>query len=135
MKVVLDTNTLVSAIGWEGAPRRVVLMIREGRHALVTSTALLAELARILAHRKLRRVATHPLLPSILEWVHRPEHLVVPQERVQAIEADTADNAVLEAAIEGHADVIVSGDRHLLDIGEFRGIPIVTAATFAARHR
>jgi putative PIN family toxin of toxin-antitoxin system len=134
LRVVLDTNTIVSAIGWNGAPRRVLLALHEGEHQLATTTALLDELMRVLAYPKLRSIAAHPALPVILEWLYRPEHLVVPQERIRLIGDDLADNAVLEAAVAAGADAIVSGDRHLLRLRAFRGIPVLTARDFAGRH-
>lgn len=134
MRVVLDTNTVVSAIGWTGTPRRVLLALHQGRHMLVTSPDLLDELARVLAYPKLRTIASHPLLPIILEWLHRPEHVVLPRERLHVVVEDTADDCVLEAAVAGRADVIVSGDRHLLALVAYRGIPIVSARVFADRY-
>ena len=134
MKVVLDTNTIVSAIGWEGAPRRILFAVRDGRHQLVTSPDLLDELTRVLRYPKLRLVAAHPLLPIVLEWIHRPEHLAVPTERIRAVEADPFDNLVLEAAVAGNADAIVSGDREVIALKRFRSIQILTARAFAIAH-
>lgn len=134
MKVVLDTNTVVSAIAWEGLPRQILLALREGRHTFVTSAALLAELTSVLQYPKLKALAAHPFLPIVLEWFFRPEHVVTPDERLSVINADPADNIVLEAAVAGKADVIVSGDRHLLDLREFQNIKILTAREFVARH-
>lgn len=130
MKVVLDTNTLVSAIGWDGPPRQILFALREGRHRLITSPELLDELTRVLQYPKLRPITAHPAFPEILTWIHRPDHVVYPVERIQAIKLDPADNLVLEAAIAAKADVIVSGDLHMLTLGNFRAIPIVTPRRF-----
>ena len=134
MRVVLDTNTIVSAIGWEGPPRRILLALREGTHTLVTSPDLLRELTSVLRYHKLHPIARHPLLPEILAWLQKPEHLVYPSEQIDAIKGDPADNRVLEAAIAGQAEAIVSGDRHLLALKRFRGIPVTAAAAFASQH-
>ncbi len=134
MKVVLDTNTIVSGIGWDGPPRRVLLALRDGRHSLVISPDLLVELTRVLSYPKLRPVAAHPLLRIVLEWLHQPEHIVIPKERISVIRADPQGNMVLEAAVAGRVDAIVSGDRDLLAVGEFQNIPIVTARQFAAKY-
>lgn len=130
MKVVLDTNTLVSAIGWEGPPRQILLALREGRHRFITSPELLVELTRVLQYPKLRTIAARPAFPEILTWIHRPDHVVYPSERIHVIKLDPADNLVLETAIAAAADVIVSGDLHLLNLGNFRGIPIITPRRF-----
>lgn len=134
MRVVLDTNTVISAIGWAGAPRQVLLALREDRHKLITSPALLEELTRVLGYPKLKPIRTHPLLPIILAWLHNPQHIVIPEEQITAIRADPADNLVLEAAVAGKADAIISGDQDLLDLRQFRGIQILTARRFMVRY-
>lgn len=134
MRVVLDTNTIVSGIGWTGSPRRILLALREGPHRLITSPELLAELTAVLRYPKLEAIAGHPLLEDVLVWLHRPEHLVYPVDRIAVILDDPADDRVLEAASEGKADASVSGDRHLLQLGRFRGIPIMRAGEFASKH-
>jgi predicted nucleic acid-binding protein len=58
--------------------------------------------------------------------------MVVVPNRVLTVVSDDDDNRVLEAAIEGAADYIVSGDADLLDLGTFQGIPIITPGEFAA---
>lgn len=134
MNVVLDTNTVVSAIGWAGPPRRILLALRAGRHALITSPDLLEELTAVLRYPRLQPIAGHPLLAEVLAWIHKPEHLVYPSEHIDVIRVDPADNMVLKAAIAGKADAIVSGDQHLLVLKQFRGIPVMAAAAFASQH-
>ncbi len=134
MKVVLDTNTIVSGIGWDGPPRRVLLALRDGRHSLVISPDLLAELTRVLSYPRLRPIAAHPLLRIVLEWLHQPEHIVIPKERISVIRADPQDNLVLDAAAAGRAGAVVSGDRDLLAVRKFQDIPIVTAREFATKY-
>lgn len=134
MRVALDTNILVSAIGWDGPPRQILVAIREGQHTLITSPELLGELTRVLAYPRLRSITTHPLLPVVLAWLHRPEHVVLPQEDISIVRADPADNLVLEAAAGGKADAIISGDQHVLALRRFRGIPILTARGFVSRY-
>lgn len=133
MKLVLDTNTLVSAMGWDGPPARILRACRAGRFFLVTSPDLLEELTRVLTYPKLRLIAQHQDLPQILEWLHAPERVVLPRRRVQVVTIDPADDRVLEAAVEGHAEAIVSGDEHLLALKAFEGISILTATAFCRR--
>ena len=133
MKIVLDTNALVSAIGWEGPPARILRVCRTGQFSLITSPQLLEELTRVLTYSKLRVVAQHPDLPEILKWLHAPEQVVIPRRTVHIITVDPPDNRVLEAAVEGKADVIISGDEHLLGLKVFEGIPILTPAVFCQK--
>jgi putative PIN family toxin of toxin-antitoxin system len=134
VKVVLDTNTVISAIGWDGPPRRILLALRNGRHTLVTSPELLDEVTRVLRYPRLRPLAAQPLLPVILAWLHRADHIVLPKERVAVVSADPADNLVLDAAVAGSAEAVVSGDQHLLRLKSFRGIPILSAREFEVGH-
>jgi putative PIN family toxin of toxin-antitoxin system len=95
LRIVLDTNTLVSGIGWKGQPARILLACRAERFVLVTSPKLLDELARVLTYPRLRTVSAHPELPQILQWLYAPERLVYPRRTLEVITVDPADNRVL----------------------------------------
>jgi uncharacterized protein len=125
-RAVLDTNVIVSGLGWRGAPAAILDAVGDGRLVLVTSAPLLAELRRVLAYSKLAKVVGDAAgLADIIE----ASSVVVEPDRVLAVVNDESDNRVLEAAAAA-ADYIVSGDKDLLDLGSFEGIPIVTAAQF-----
>jgi putative PIN family toxin of toxin-antitoxin system len=123
-RVVFDTNVLVSAYAFGGRPADLVRRAITGELELVTSPALLAELARVLAD-KLEFDADHA--DAVVMQVVRIAHIARPSRRL-AVLADESDNRVLECAVAGEADSIVSGDRHLLDLGEYEGIPILAVA-------
>ena len=133
MKVVADTNVLVSALIFPGgSPEAFYRLALEGRIDLVTSRPLLAELGRVLMEKfgwEAERAE------EAIGQVVRLAEIVAPREALSEIEADPADNRVLEAAAEGGADAIVSGDRHLLALGSWRGIEIQSPAAFIARNR
>ena len=125
---MLDTNVLVSAFVFPGgSPERVYRLALERQIPLITSPALLTELVRVLIDKfgwdASRAEEGGGRVGQLAE-------LVEPKEGVGDISADPADNRVLEAALAGNADVIVSGDRHLLDLGEWRGIRNLNPATF-----
>lgn len=130
-RAVFDTNVLVSAYAFGGVPAALMRAAIVGDVELVTSPALLAELARVLAD-KLDFDA--PRVDDVIRQVARVAAVVRPHARLTVI-ADEPDNRVLECAVEGRADMIVSGDRHLLDLGEFEGVRIVTVATAVATTR
>lgn len=124
MRIVADTNTIVSGLGWRGAPARVLDAAVAARLTLITSPPLLDELARVLRYPKLANVFPDPegmqaLLGSVAETVH-------PSIRL-AVVADEPDNRVLEAAVTGQAAAIVTGHDDLLDLHSFRDIPDLTA--------
>jgi putative PIN family toxin of toxin-antitoxin system len=101
-------------------------MVRAGKLQLVVSPPILAELASIL---KSKFSWDDEDIREALMSVGRHAELVKPGLRIRALD-DDADNRVLECAVEGHADSIVSGDHHLLSLNEFRGIPIVRVSDF-----
>ena len=133
MKVVADTNVLVSALIFPGGgPEAFYRLALEGRIELVTSRPLLAELGRVLTEKF--GWEAEPAEEAIGQVVRLAE-IVAPREALSEIEADPADNRVLEAAAEGGVDAIVSGDRHLLVLGSWRGIEIQSPAAFIAKNR
>lgn len=131
MRVVLDTNILISAFVFPGGPPEAVYRAAlEGRIELVTSPALLAELGRVLTDR----FAWEPdLAAQVVGQVARMATVVRPKQQVQVIADDPDDDRVLEAAAAGDADTIVSGDRHLLRLRSWEGIRIERAARFLTR--
>lgn len=96
--VVLDTNTLVSGLGWSGPPSVIVDAVLTGQLMLVTSPSLLAELERVLAYPKLAAVSADPA--AIAERVRTLADLVEPASTL-AVVADEPDDRVLEAAVGG----------------------------------
>ncbi len=128
-RVVLDTNVLVSGLGWSGPPSAIVEYVLAGEVILLTSAPLLVELRRVLRYPKLARVFTDP--DGICELVQAVCVEVEPEVRLTVV-ADDSDNRILEAAVEGGAGYIVSGDDHLLYLGSFQGIPILTPTAFVS---
>jgi uncharacterized protein len=126
-RAVLDTNVLVSGLGWSGSPAAILDAVSDGSMVLITSAPLLDELRRVLAYPKLAKVVGDA---SGLADIIEASSVVVEPDRVLAVVNDESDNRVLEAAAAAAADYIVSGDKDLLDLGSFEGIPIVTAAQF-----
>lgn len=122
VRVVLDTNVLVSALGFGGKPGELYRLALEGGLQTLTSRVLLLELATTL-RTVLGFDDRH--IDSALQQLIRVSELVEPGQRL-AVVADEPDNRVLECAIAGEADLVVSGDGHLRALGEFRGIPILT---------
>ena len=128
--VVFDTNILFSAIGWKGRAYACLEQARRGRVSGVTSPTLLDELAEKLQTKlafSADQVAdTLADLLSVLQ-------VVVPTEQLVVIAADPDDDRVLECAITAAAAYIVTGDRrHLLPLGSFQGVMIISAADFLA---
>jgi len=135
VRVVLDTNTLVSGvISPGGPPRRLLDAARTQAFELCSSATLLAELLDVLSREKFAgRLAQAGLTPQgIVGELRRLAYMVTPQDVPRVIENDPDDDHVLACAVIGQADLIVSGDRHLHGLGgRYRGIPIVMPAEAA----
>ena len=131
MRVVLDTNILISAFIFPGGPPEAVYrLVLEGRVELVTSRPLLIELGRVLTEKF---DWDSSRADEVVAQVARLAQVVRPTETVREIAADPSDDRVLEAAAEGGAEVIVSGDRHLLRLGTWRAVRIEPAAKCLTR--
>jgi uncharacterized protein len=130
-RVVVDTNIIVSALGWRGAPHQIVGACLAHHYQLLLSPDLLAEIERVLHYPKFRFSPQE--IEDYLAQLTEGAELVKPDFQLTVIVPDPSDDRVLECALAGHADVIVSGDGHLLDLGEFEGIPILRAQEFVNR--
>lgn len=128
-RVVLDTNTLVSGLGWGGVPVAVVDAGLAGRFDIVTSPPLLAELRRVLSYPRLATVIGD--VDEIVRLISLVSRVVEPAEALDLVR-DPDDNRVLEAGLAGEADVIVTGDADLLDLGTVGGIRVLTASDLLA---
>jgi len=130
LKVVLDTNVLVSSLLVKvGLPAGVVDAWRQRQYLVVTSPDLIAEV-------RLRRKYhfTEEDIEQLISLLEQDALLVPGQAQVQGvIPDDPADEKVLACAVDAEADVIVSGDSHLLALGEHQGILILTAREFLER--
>ncbi len=132
MRVVLDTNTLVSALlSPNGPPRLLLDDARAQVFELCTSPVLMAELLDVMSREKFaRRLAAAGLTPlGIVSEIRRLASMATPVDVPRVVAGDADDDHVLACAVAARADLIVSGDRHLLGLGgHYQGIAIVTPA-------
>jgi hypothetical protein len=127
LKVVIDTNVFISAFYLpESRPARVVLLARRKTILNVISPPILKEVERII---KKKLLWDNSKTQGAVRRIRNFSEEVQPQERL-AIIADDPDNRILECAVAGQADFIISGDHHLLDLENYHGIKIVTPARF-----
>ena len=130
MRVVLDTNLLVSGVIFRGLPRQLLEAARSGQFELCTSEVLLAELLDVLARPKFAQpLAQAGQTPQgIVDELRRLAIMVTPAHVRRVVPTDPDDDHVLAAALYGGADLIVSGDRHdLLPLANYEGMAIITA--------
>ena len=137
LKVVLDTNVFVSSLLVKaGLPAQILDAWRERRYLLIVSPAIIAEIRATLSYPRIRRkyAITDEDVEQLVTLLERDALLVSGDADVAgATPEDPADEMVLACAVDAQADVIVSGDRHLLDLGSYRSIPILTVRQFLKR--
>lgn len=122
MRVVFDTNIFISAFIVPGSQgERAFLLARRNCFALCTSVAILTETARKLREKFAQ---SEKDIKEALKLISRSAEVLKPEVEVDLLE-DTPDNRILECAAAARADLVVTGDRHLLALKKFEGIPIV----------
>ena len=124
---VFDTNILFSATGWRGNPFQCVERARAGEIQAVTCPELVEELAEKLNLRL--HFSAEQVAETLADYLGFLRVVQIPK-LLKAVPRDPEDNMVLECAIEGQAQYVVSGDNDLLVLKEFRGIQIVRASDF-----
>jgi len=137
LRVVLDTNVFVSSLlVKEGPAAQVLDAWRARRYLLIVSPDLVAEIASTLRYPRIRRRyhITEDDIQALLDLLETDSILVPGTADVSgSVPEDPDDEVVLGCAVEGDADLVVSGDRHLLALGGFRGIEIVAVRRFMER--
>ncbi len=131
MRLVADTNVVVSGLLWLGNPGRLLEAASLGRITLYTSVALLAELSSTLSRPKLARPIMRSGLTQddLLGRYLNVAVVVEPSSVPRVVPDDPDDDQVLACALAAQVEMIVSGDKHLLDLGgHYQNIPIVTPA-------
>lgn len=130
MRLVLDTNVVLSALLWGGTPYRLLQLAEEGELQLYTSPELAAELCEILERPHLaarlaeKGASSNTITELYLEFARAVTPLSVPR----VVPDDPDDDHVIACAMTAKANLIVSGDKHLLELREHHGVRIVTAA-------
>jgi putative PIN family toxin of toxin-antitoxin system len=125
--VVFDTNILFSGVGWKGSPYSCLQLAREGKVTHLTCIEILSELNEKLQSKMGQSTAEAArTVAEILSF----SKLVTIENKLKVVTADPDDDKIVECAVAGKADFIVSGDKHLLDLGKYGEIPIVRAGVF-----
>lgn len=127
IRVCLDTNIFISAFLFSGKPAQIFDLAVDEKITLVTSPAIVVEVAQVL-RGKFKRDDRY--IKKQLQVITEVAEIVTPKQKIAQLKYDP-DNRVLEAAVAGNVDYIITGDKkHLLSLKNFKGIPIVTAGQF-----
>lgn len=131
MRAVLDTNIVVSALLFGGIPLDIIDLAEASAIDLLTSPAALAELSSGPNRPRFSKwFRARGLEPAVALMRYSELVMVVEPSDPPRICSDNADNEIIAAAVAGEADVIVSGDHHLLDCSERSPVPVVSPAEF-----
>ncbi|MBC7320688.1 putative toxin-antitoxin system toxin component, PIN family [bacterium] len=128
IKIVVDTNVFISAFVFGGKPLEIIQLFLKDKVELYISPFIINELARILEEKFSWE---EDKIKKILEILELKAIKVYPKTKVSLIKEKKDDNCILECALEGKVDYIISGDRkHILPLKEFKGIKIVSVGEF-----
>jgi putative PIN family toxin of toxin-antitoxin system len=134
MRITLDTNVLISShLDPGGSADQVMQLVKERKVELILSRFILNELARILTEKfDLPAQAVQRAVAR----VERLATIVDPQAAIDIIKAKADDNRILECAVSGQVDYLITGDKkHILPLGSIEGIPIITITEFHKRYQ
>lgn len=126
MRILLDTNVIISALFFGGKPRTILQSVVKKEHVAVTTPVLLSELTDVLRKKfgYSKEAAT-----AVDRRIRKQSEIVFPREMIDVF-TDTPDNRVLEGAAEGKCDVIITGDVGLLTLKKYRTIKILSPEEF-----
>ena len=131
MKIVVDTNVVISGIFFGGVPRKIVEAIADGAIDAYATAEILDEYMGIIASMLERKQGR--INQSILSPLFSAIKIIETESRIEVCR-DPDDNKFIECAVDAKALYIVSGDNDLLDIKEFDGICIITAKEFCEEY-
>ena len=132
IRVVLDTNTLISALLFSGTASRLVPLWQSRRITVLVSKEILQEYLRVLAYPKFQ-LGDHEIRALVEEELLPFAETVRVRRRLAVVGRDPEDDKFLECAVAGRAEYLVTGDRDLRELGSYRGITILTVGEFLER--
>lgn len=130
MRVVLDTNVLVSGVFFGGVPGKILSAWAAGDVLLVLSPAILAEYRRVGHELGIRRPEVAASFEAVLSTIAMNAMIVDPPPLDAPVSDDPADDMFLAAAVACHASIVVSGDKDLLRVSGWQGIIVLTPREF-----
>ncbi len=127
-KVVIDTNVIISAFGWDGHPEEIIKLVNKGKIENFTSIEMINELSNAIKYPRLK--FPESLQAEIIETIFSISSIVNVNQSLNIIDEDPGDNKVIECALSAKAEFIISGDKHLLELKKFKEIEILTPSEF-----
>lgn len=129
MRIVIDTNVLISAIFWTGKPKQLLNHVRRQKITFVTSNQLLDELREILMRQDKPFHLSGNEADQVVEAMRGFAEIVEPHSQITVCH-DEMDNRVIACAIDGKAEYIITGDLHLLGLRSYKSVKIMGVSDF-----
>ena len=132
MRITPDTNILISATFWSGASDKIMTQVECGKSELVLSEEIIKEYSDVLEYKEIQdKIKDKGLeLKRTVRKIISISIIISPKEKLDVIKEDPDDNKILECAVAGDVDYIISNDKHLLKLGQFNDILIITPEEF-----
>lgn len=132
MKITIDTNVIISGSLWIGASDKILEKVENQEIELILSKEIINEFSQVLNYEEIKdKIRDKGLeIRRTVGKISSISKLVVPLEKFDIIKEDPDDNIILECAVEGKVDYIISQDKHLLKLKEFQGIKIISPENF-----
>jgi uncharacterized protein len=128
LRVTADTNVIISGLNFSGNPRRVLEMAADGAIDLAVSDAILDEVEEVLRRDKFSWPEEE--IDKAIRYISHFAKHVEPTQRIDVVKEDPTDNRIIECAAARGSEYLVTGDKHLLKVGQYQGVKIVTPAEF-----
>jgi hypothetical protein len=128
LRVVLDTNVLISALIRKGKPRKLLRRAYEKRFILILSREMMEEFLEVCGRDYFHEFVSDDEAARFSRMLVNLSQFVAIKSKFKVISEDPSDDIIINTAIDGGAEYIVSGDEHLLALGEFRGIRMVSVS-------
>ncbi|MDO8517056.1 MAG: putative toxin-antitoxin system toxin component, PIN family [Nanoarchaeota archaeon] len=134
MKITIDTNVLISGSFWAGASDKILEKIENKEIELFLSKDIIEEFSEVLDYEEIKnKIRDKGLeLRRTIEKIISISTIIEPLEKFDIVEEDPDDNKILECAVEGKVNYIISQDKHLLKLKEFQDIKILTPEEFCS---
>src|SRR3989344_2606295 len=132
IRVTVDTNILISASFWYGASERIINKAENKEIVLVLSEQILEEYHKVLDYEEIKEKIKDKVLEmkQALLRIGIISEIVEVKSKIELIKEDPADNKIIECAVDGKVDYIITKDNHLLKYKEYKGIKIITPEEF-----
>jgi putative PIN family toxin of toxin-antitoxin system len=136
MKITADTNILISATFWHGASDRIISKVEAKEIQLILSEEIVKEYAEVMDYDEIKNKIKDKNLAikHTVSKIISISTIIEPKTKLNVIKDDSDDNKILECAVAGNVDCIVSNDKHLLKLRKFRNIPILTPDDFLEKY-